>query len=66
MLQMVGGPEALEPLREPIIERLKAVVNKLNSSNFDSEHMEIIGVLIKNLAWVPFPAPGGPNNIMFI
>ena len=49
MLQMVGGPEALEPLREPIIEKLKGVVTKLGSSNSDSERSDIIGNLIQGL-----------------
>ena len=49
MLQMVGGPKALEPLREPIIEKLKAVVNKISSSNLDVENSDIIDALIKNL-----------------
>ena len=26
----------------------------------------ILNLLIRNFAWVPFPAPGGPNNIKFI
>ena len=49
MLQMVGGPKALEPLREPIIEKLKGVVTKLGSSNNDGESADIIGNLIKSL-----------------
>ncbi|MDG2474404.1 MAG: hypothetical protein P8M50_03875 [Paracoccaceae bacterium] len=49
MLQMVGGPEALEPLREPIIEKLEAVVTKLSSSDTGSEDSDIIGSLINNL-----------------
>jgi len=49
MLQMVGGSKALEPLREPIIEKLKGVVTKLGASNNDSERSDIIGNLIKSL-----------------
>jgi len=49
MLQMVGGPKALEPLREPIIEKLKVVVTKLSSSENDNEQSNIIGNLIKSL-----------------
>ncbi len=49
MLQMVGGPEALEPLREPIIEKLKALVVKLSSRESESENSDIIEGLIKNL-----------------
>ena len=49
MLQMVGGAKALEPLREPIIEKLKGVVTKLGTSNNDSERSDIIGNLIKSL-----------------
>ena len=49
MLQMVGGPKALEPLREPIIEKLQGVVTRLGSSNNDSERSDIIENLIKSL-----------------
>ena len=49
MLQMVGGSKALEPLREPIIEKLRDVVTKLSSSDNDSARSDIIGNLIKSL-----------------
>lgn len=33
MLGMIGGKEALEPLREPVINKLKNIINELMSNN---------------------------------
>ena len=49
MLQMVGGPKALEPLRDPIIEKLKSIGTKLSSSGNDSQRSAIITNVINSL-----------------
>ena len=49
MLQMVGGPKVLEPLREPITEKLMTVVKKLSSLEDGIEITTLTTSLIKNL-----------------
>ena len=50
MLEMIGGAKALEPLRDPVIEKLKAVVIKLSSSYTDNKNSsKVIEALIKNI-----------------
>ena len=50
MLEMIGGAKALEPLRDPVIEKLKAVVIKLSSSYTDNKNSsKVIESLIKNI-----------------
>ena len=50
MLEMIGGAKALEPLRDPVIEKLKVVVIKLSSSYInDKKSSKAIEALIKNI-----------------
>ena len=49
MLQMVGGPKVLEPLREPITEKLMNVVKKFSSLEDGIEITTLTTSLIKNL-----------------
>jgi len=46
MLKMVGGRTALEPLKEPIIDKLKSVVTELASNPGDKDSSDFTGGLI--------------------
>ena len=50
MLQMIGGVKALEPLREPIINKLNFVVKKLGSEHLTgSKKSDLVKSLTKNI-----------------
>ncbi len=50
MLQLVGGRKALEPLKQPIVEKLKTVIEKINSTEANNQSSsELIEGLKKSL-----------------
>jgi len=49
MLNMVGGRKALEPLKEPITEKLKGVINELAASGMDQGEGDFTDGLIRQV-----------------
>ena len=49
MLAMIGGNEVLEPLRKPMILRLKAEVDIFYKKNFSSNDEEFVDLIVKKI-----------------
>lgn len=49
MLNMVGGKAALEPLKEPVVDKLKGVIDELASGGVDGEGGNVTDGLIEQV-----------------